>query len=109
MESWVSEEEPHYIEMLPIGEYILREETAPEGYLVAEEVPFEVLDTWDVQTVVMVDQPVETEPESEGIAAEVETPKTGDSRHKALWILLSIFAVCGITASTVLLIKKRRE
>ena len=36
VESWTSTEEPHYIEMLPIGRYILHEESAPEGYLVAE-------------------------------------------------------------------------
>ena len=35
VESWTSEEKPHYIEMLPIGEYTLLEETAPDGYLVA--------------------------------------------------------------------------
>lgn len=28
VESWTSEEKPHYIEMLPIGEYTLREESA---------------------------------------------------------------------------------
>ncbi len=33
VESWVSEEKPHYIEKLPAGEYTLREVTAPDGYL----------------------------------------------------------------------------
>ena len=37
--------EPHYIEMLPIGKYTLHEESAPEGYLIAEDVAFEVKDT----------------------------------------------------------------
>ena len=106
VESWVSGEEPHYIEMLPAGVYILREETAPDGYLVAEDIQFEIQPTGEVQKVVMVDKPVETEPVPEGT---VGTPKTGDSRHTAFWILISIFAVCGITASTVLLMKKRRE
>ena len=31
VESWVSEDHPHYIEGLPTGEYTLREETAPYG------------------------------------------------------------------------------
>ena len=92
--------------MLPAGVYILREETAPDGYLVAEDIQFEIQPTGEVQKVVMVDKPVETESVPEGT---VETPKTGDSRHTAFWILLSIFAVCGITASTVLLMKKRRK
>ena len=33
VETWTSTTEPHYIEMLPIGKYTLREETAPSGYL----------------------------------------------------------------------------
>ena len=49
VESWTSTEEAHYIEMLPIGKYMLREETAPEGYLVAKDVEFEVKDTAEVQ------------------------------------------------------------
>lgn len=56
VESWTSTEEAHYIEMLPIGKYTLREETAPEGYLVAKDVEFEVKDTAEVQKVVMVDE-----------------------------------------------------
>ena len=31
MERWTSTSEPHYIEMLPIGTYILREESAPSA------------------------------------------------------------------------------
>lgn len=42
VESWTSTEKAHYIEMLPIGKYTLREETAPDGYLVAKDVEFEV-------------------------------------------------------------------
>ena len=44
-QSWTSTEKAHYIEMLPIGKYTLREETAPDGYLVAKDVEFEVKDT----------------------------------------------------------------
>ena len=48
VESWTSEEKAHYIEMLPIGAYTLREETAPDGYLVAEDVKFTVKDTGEI-------------------------------------------------------------
>ena len=41
VETWTSATEPHYIEMLPIGKYTLREETAPSGYLVAEDAELE--------------------------------------------------------------------
>lgn len=55
VDEWISGEKPHYIEELPIGRYTLREETAPKGYLLSEEVPFEVKDTGEIQTVEMFD------------------------------------------------------
>ena len=45
----VSEEKPYYIEKLPVGEYTLREETAPDGYEVAEDVKFKVEETGEIQ------------------------------------------------------------
>ena len=53
VENWISGEEPHYIEMLPVGDYVLHEETAPDGYATAEDIPFAVKDTGEVQKVVM--------------------------------------------------------
>ena len=40
VESWVSDKDPHMVEKLPVGTYTLREEQAPDGYLIAEEVSF---------------------------------------------------------------------
>ena len=56
MEEWVSAEEPHRIEKLAPGTYTLHEESAPEGYELAEDVEFEVEATGDVQTVTMEDE-----------------------------------------------------
>ena len=47
--------DPHMVEKLPVGTYTLREEQAPDGYLVAEEVSFEVKDTGEIQKVEMKD------------------------------------------------------
>ena len=55
VEQWTSGKEPHYIEKLPIGTYTLREEQAPEGYLLAEDVEFEIADTGEIQKVEMKD------------------------------------------------------
>ncbi len=55
VETWTSGKEPHYIEKLPIGEYTLKEEQAPNGYVVAEEITFEVADTAEIQKVAMKD------------------------------------------------------
>lgn len=43
------------VEKLPVGEYTLREEQAPDGYLIAEDVKFTVKDTGKVQKVKMKD------------------------------------------------------
>ena len=109
VENWTSEEKPHYIEMLPIGEYTLREESAPDGYLVAEDVKFTVEDTGEIQKVVMKDEvkPEET-PTPETPSTQVtDTPKTGDDTHMLIWILLAIAGMAG-SVSAVWITKKRK-
>lgn len=75
-DQWVSTEEPHVIEKLPAGIYILTETAAPQGYLKAEDVTFEVTGAVENILVTMEDVPSlpsgntnitesETEPESE--------------------------------------------
>lgn len=56
VEEWVSGDEPHLIEALAPGDYVLREAEAPEGYALAEDVPFTVEETADVQAVTMADE-----------------------------------------------------
>lgn len=53
VESWISTSEPHYVEKLPIGKYTLREEQAPKGFILSNDVTFEVADTGEVQMVAM--------------------------------------------------------
>lgn len=55
VESWASTDKPHMVEKLPVGKYTLREEQAPDGYLIAEDVKFTVKDTGKVQKVKMKD------------------------------------------------------
>ena len=98
VDSWISGEQPHYIEMLPIGEYVLREETAPEGYLVAEDVRFEIRDTAEVQKVVMKDEAKPVSP--------AETPRTGEEGNIWLWLVLMGAAAGGIG---FLVARSRRE
>lgn len=56
VESWTSGKKPHLIEKLPIGKYTLREETAPYGYTIANDVEFVVEDTGKIQKVSMKDE-----------------------------------------------------
>lgn len=106
VESWTSGNKPHYIEMLPIGEYTLHEESAPDGYLVAEDVEFEVKDTGEIQKAAMKDEAKPDEPEQPKETPKPETPsagtpKTGDDRPFWLWIALAGIAVCGIASSVI--------
>ena len=55
VEEWVSGEE-HLIEYLPVGEYTLHEEVAPEGYVIANDVKFVVEETGEIQKVEMQDE-----------------------------------------------------
>lgn len=58
IDQWVSEDTPHRISKLPVGKYTLREETAPNGYIIANDVEFEIKDTDEIQQCVMKDDTV---------------------------------------------------
>ena len=109
VESWTSEEKPHYIEMLPIGEYTLREESAPNGYLIAEDVKFTVEDTGEIQKVVMKDEvkPEETSTPETPSTQVTDTPKTGDDTHMLLWILLAVAGMAGVVSAVWVARKKK--
>ena len=56
LEEWLTDGEPHRVEKLPVGEELtLREISAPDGYLVAEEVKFMLEDTMEIQKAEMKD------------------------------------------------------
>ena len=109
VESWTSEEKPHYIEMLPIGEYTLREESAPNGYLIAEDVKFTVEDTGEIQKVVMKDEvkPEETSTPETPSTQVTDIPKTGDDTHMLLWILLAVAGMAGVVSAVWVARKKK--
>ena len=106
VESWTSTEKAHYIEMLPIGKYTLREETAPDGYLVAKDVEFEVKDTSVVQHVTMVDEEKPAEKTPEGGKPVSDSPKTGDNTNLWLWFMLLGIGATGTGALAFMRKKK---
>ena len=111
VESWTSTEEPHYIEMLPIGKYTLHEESAPEGYLVAEDVAFEVKDTGEIQKVVMKDEaePEETPETPETPTTTVDAPKTGDHTPIAALMISSGLGLAGAIAAVVWMKARKKK
>lgn len=60
IDTWKSTEETHKIEGLTVGkEYTLKEEIAPDGYVLATEIKFKVEETNEIQKVNMKDKIVE--------------------------------------------------
>ncbi len=55
IEEWTTGEE-HLIEYIPVGDYLLHEEAAADGYVVASDVEFTVLETGEIQKVEMKDE-----------------------------------------------------
>lgn len=108
VESWTSTNEPHYIEMLKIGKYTLREETAPDGYVVANDVAFEVKDTAEVQHVTMVDEAEKKE--TPNTTTSTEGPKTGDDSNVMLWTWIAVLAgACAAAFGAYASRRKRRD
>lgn len=57
---WVTDGQPHRIDRLQSGEYLLTETAAPNGYKLAESVRFVVEESGRIQKVTMYDAPVGT-------------------------------------------------
>lgn len=55
IEEWVSTDNPHMFEKLPVGKYVLSEKLPAAGYTTAEDIPFEIKDTGEIQKIIMKD------------------------------------------------------
>lgn len=98
--TWVSTDKPTYIEKLPVGDYTLCEESAPDGYLKAENVKFSVKDTGEIQKIEMKDSPIK-------VPDNPETPRTGDVYKPVLLVGGVVLGLVMLGASVVLAKKKR--
>ena len=98
IESWTTDGKHHTIEKLPAGEYVLHEASAPNGYLLAEDMKFTVKDSDEAITVVMKDRPKD----------HPGTPNTGDTGWR---LALAVFGVSlgGVVLSLVISRKKKKE
>lgn len=76
IDTWVSTDEPHYIEALLIAgkRYILHEVIPADGYVVAEDVAFTVSTTGEIDRVVMRDDTTKVEISKKDITNEEELP-----------------------------------
>lgn len=55
VEEWVSTDKPYLFGKLPVGNYLLSEKIPANGYTTANDIPFEVKDTGEIQKVTMKD------------------------------------------------------
>lgn len=82
VDQWISEKTPHWIigGLRPGQSYTLSEETAPDGYEIAEEITFTVSETGEINRVTMEDgrkpKPEEPEPEK----PKPEEPKSEEPK-----------------------------
>lgn len=95
IDEWTSGKEPHMIKNLNVGEsYTLIEETAPQGYKIAESIDFKIEDTGAIQHVVMYD---------EHLPVKV---KTGDDNSYQYWIVSGLLS---LAALLIIRFKAKRE
>ncbi|WP_160644036.1 MULTISPECIES: collagen binding domain-containing protein [unclassified Neglectibacter] len=71
VEEWASDEKAHVIALLPVGDYVLHEEAAPQGYAKAEDIRFTVKEDTTTLELVMKDKPT-------GTTTTTTVPNTGD-------------------------------
>lgn len=73
--SWTTDGTPYQLHAMPAGNYTLRETFAPYGYVIANEVPFTVAETGEIQKVSMVD---------ERVKGRIEIYKSNDENGKPI-------------------------
>lgn len=107
IETWISEKEPYYIELLPQGTYILKEEQAIDGYTVAESIMFQINDTGVEHKIEMFNTPQQQDTADEliesGNNADSEISATGTANGPVIMAIIIMFSIAGI-----LLVRKQR-
>ncbi|MDO4454768.1 MAG: SpaA isopeptide-forming pilin-related protein [Eubacteriales bacterium] len=104
LDEWISDTEGHRVEGTEVRKvYTLKELEAPSGYEKADSFTFTVLDTGEVQRIVMKDEPEEV-PQH---LPEETIVKTGDETKTAIYIAGILTSLC--MASAVFLKKGRKR
>ncbi len=111
VDQWTSKKKPHIIRgLLEAGKvYTLREESAPKGYVIAEEIRFKVQDTLKVQVVKMKDDRAPASKDSPKKSEKAgEAPKTGDETDFLLPGMMMGLSGCVIFALAFIRRRKKK-
>lgn len=110
LEEWVSDEKPKRFERLPAGKYRVIEEEAPKGYELAEPMEFELINTAEEQSVIIVDEKT-PQPSTEKAGTKKSSgPGTGDGEmFMSLMVLLYCVLVVIFSMEIIKASKNKRR
>lgn len=92
IDEWTTDGNAHIIYGLKVGKYTLIEVSAPNGYLVADAIEFEIKAD-ETTEIVMYDVFIEQE--------QPDNPQTGDNSNLGLYVVLMLTSLFGIVAIIV--------
>lgn len=95
VENWISAGFPHFVDMLPVGEYVYWEPVTPKGYERPFLLKFQVMDSAELQEIVV--EHTKT-PETEEEEPDESISKTSGKTSVLPWFLLGaagIFSLMG--------------
>ena len=122
VEKWTSDGTNHVVTNLPAGGYTLKEVAAPDGYIIATDIEFEVFADGSVSLknaettavsedenplIVMVDKAVKI-PETPNTPWTPSSPPTGDTGRNPIAIIMVIAGLGGLIIASIMR-RKRNE
>ena len=126
VEKWTSDGTNHIVSELPIGKYVLKEIAAPDGYIIATDIEFEVFADGSVTLknaettaisedgnplIVMVDEAEkvpEKTPEIPNIPVTPSVP-TGDAGRNPIGLIMLIAGLGGLILVSIMCRKRENE
>lgn len=126
VEKWISDGKNHVISRISTGKYVLKESAAPDGYVIATDIEFEVFADGSVvlknaettavsedgnPLIVMVDEAEkvpEKTPEVPNIPVTPSVP-TGDAGRSPVGLIVLIAGICGLVFVSIMRRKRENE
>ena len=120
VDKWTSDGKNHVISRLSTGKYVLKEVAAPDGYVIATDIEFEVFADGSVTLknaettavsedgnplIVMVDEAVKI-PETPNIPWNPTSPPTGDMGRNPIALIMIIAGLGGFIITSIIRRKK---